>query len=435
MAQASQHRNEIAFFQETTVNTPPADWGASGVAIEHLSADPSSIKQIWIDDPTLEARIMAVGTRDKIAGIRNSDLTVGLKLHGVGAETADGAQVANTYLAKILKHTMGGCHRGTSRSVTGGTAIAVEVDDSTGIEVGSLVAFEDLTSPAAANTGRVHFRRVLSIDAGPPIVLNLSSALPFTPANGDAAHAAIAGYLDEDVLEDAVASAGGPHTLSWFVKKRKSGTDHLWELTGSVASMQVQGLSRGELPSIQLGIMAANFKHGGADSLTLPTFGTPEGHAQLSMGRNLLCSIQAYGTTALNLQDVNQVAFEPGFARSKLETTTEKTHRFEGLASYSVTPGKTKFTCTLLPYSDDYYASLQAGQKFRIEFYMPGDGSGAGKGWCIHIAKAQLVETPARAVVGDGQGVQLVFEAQEPDDCTGGSLENLKRSKFLIGLA
>lgn len=435
MAQASQHVNELAFYPETTVNTPPGDWGADGVTIEHLSADPASIKQVWLDDPTLEARIMKVGTRDKIAGIRNVDMTVGIKLHGVGEETAAGDQAPNTYLAKILKHTMGGVHRGTSRSVTGGTAVAVQVDNSTGIEVGSLVAFEDTTSPTAANTGRVHFRRVLSIAAGPPIVLTLSEALPFTPANGDAAHAAITGYLDEDVLEDAVASAGGPHTFSWFVKKHKSGTDHLWELTGSVASMQVQGLSRGELPSMQLSIMAANFKHGGADGLTLPTFGAAEGHAQLSMGRNLLCSIQDYGTTTLNLQDVNQVSFEPGFARSKVETTTEKTHGFEGLASYSVTPGKTRFTCTLLPFGDDYYADLHAGQKFRINFYMPGDGSGAGKGFCIHIAKAQLVETPSRAVVGDVQGIQLVFEAQEPDDCTGGSNTNLKLSKFLIGLA
>lgn len=431
MAQASIHRNELAFYPETTLNTPP-DWAADGVAIEHIEADPASIKQMWLDDPTLEASIFAVGTRDKIAGIRNCELSVKLKLHGIGAETAVGDQVTNTYLAKLLKHTMGGCYRGTSRSVTGGTATEPTVSSATGIEVGSLVAFEDLTSPSAANTGRVHFRRVIEIDTN---TLTLSEALPFTPANGDAAHGVATGYLDEDVLEDAVASAGGPHTLSWFVKKHKSGTDHLWELTGSVASMSLDGLGRGQLPTLGLAIQAANFKHGGADGLTNPTLPAAEGHAQLSNGRNLLCSIQDYGTSAINLQDVNQVSFEPGFARSKVETTTEKTHRFEGLASYSVTPGKTKFTVTLLPYADDYYADLHAGQKFRLSLYMPSDGSGAGKGWCLHIAKAQLVETPSRAAVGDVQGVVLVFEAQQPDDCTGGSNTALKTSKFLLGLA
>jgi len=236
------------------------------------------------------------------------------------------------------------------------------------------------------------------------------------------------------VLEDAVASAGGPHTLSWFIKKHKSGTDHLWELTGSVASMSLDGLGRGQLPTLGLAIQAANFKHGGADGLTNPTLPAAEGHAQLSNGRNLLCSIQDYGTTAINLQDVNQISFEPGFARSKVETTTEKTHRFEGLASYSVTPGKTKFTVTLLPYADDYYADLHAGQEFRINLYMPGDGSGAGKGWCLHIPKAQLVETPSRAAVGDVQGVVLVFEAQQPSDCTGGAGRfQLLLESFVLG--
>lgn len=434
MAQTSIHRNWLAFYPETTVATPPADWAASGVAIEHTSVDIAPVKQAWIPDPTLEGRAFAVGTRRMIAGIRNVNATVGIKLHGTGAETAAGEQVADTYLCKLLRHCMGGTHRGTSRTVAGGTATKPTVDDSSGIIPGSLVAFEDTTSPAAVNAGKVHFRRVLSIDSETD-ELTLSEALPFTPAENDKAHAAVTAYLDEDILEDAVASAGGPHTLSWFVKQAKSGTDHLWQLEGSVASMQLQGLGRGELPSLQLGIMAANFRVGGADGLTNPSFSSIEGHAQLSMGLDVLCSIQDYGTTSINLQDVNQAAFDPGFTRTPVPTTTEKTHRFEGLASWTFTPGNTRFTVTLLPYSDDWYTDLHAGQFFRINFYQPGDGSGAGKGWCLHIAKAQLVETPSRATVEQVHAVQLVFQAMEPDDCSGGSNEDLEMSRFLIGLA
>lgn len=432
MAQTTIHRNWLAFYPETTVCTPPASWANDGVAIEHISVDVASIKQTWHADPTLEGRAFAVGTRRVIAGVRNVNATVGIKLHGLGAVTDSGSQVPDTYLAKLLKHCMGGVHRGTSRAVTGGTTTEPTVDDATGIIPNSLVAFEDATSPAAADVGKVHFRRVLSIDT---LTLTLDEELPFTPADGDKAHGAVTAYLDEDVLEDAVASANGPHTLSWFVKKAKAGTDHLWQLEGSVASMQLQGLGRGELPSIQLAIMAANFRHGGADSLTNPSFSSIEGHAQLSMGLDVLCSIQDYGTTAINLQDVHQVSFDPGFTRSAVPTITEKTHRFEGLASWSFQPGDTRFSVTLLPYSDDWYADLHAGQEFRIRLYQPGDGSGAGKGWSLEIPRAQLVETPNRADVEQVHGVALVFQAMEPDNATGGSNENLEKSRFLIGLA
>lgn len=432
MAVRSIHRNYLAFFNEVTPCLAPADWVANGTAIEHLSADVSGVKQLHLKDPTLEGRVMSVGKRLKIKGLRNCEMSVGLKLHGTGAATAAEAQVAQTYLGTLLKHTMGGSVRGYTNTLTGGSTVVPEIDDATGIVPGMLLAFEDTTAPTAENTGKLHFRRVLSLDT---LEITLSEALPFTPAAGDLVHGTITSHIDEEYLEDAVAAGG---LMQWFVQKTKAGTggtDLLWQVEGSVASMAIGGLSRGELPSLTLSVMAANFKHGGADSLTNKTFTSLQGSAQLSMGIDVQCSIGAYGNTAVVEQEVNAVQFDPGYTRVRVETTTELTDRFEGTATYSLVPGDTRFTVTIVNYDDSWYQSLKVGDEFRINFYQPGDGSGPGKAWGLHIARAQLVETPGRADINEVHGATLVFEAMEPDDTTGGSNVELEKSVFLLAIA
>lgn len=436
MAQTTIHRNWLAFRKETTVAQPPADWAAvdDGIyVIEHLSADPSTVKQTLIDDLTLERRLFDVGGRTRIKGLRNTTLSVGVKLHGTGVTTAVGEEVESTYLSEILVHCMGGMHQSTSVLLTGGTATVPTLADTTGIIPGCLIAFQDVTSPTAADTGKLHVRRVLSLIEDTSITL--SEALPFTPANTDIAHGTITLYPDEDVLEDAVAGEGGLETFSWFIKKAKTGTELLWQLVGSVASFSVEGLDRGQLPSIKLDIMAANFKHGGEDGLTNPAFGTPVGNAQLSMGLDVQLNIGSYGATTLVPRDVNKVAFDVGFKRIAVETTTEKTHDFEGLASYSATPGNPNFKITLLPYQDDVYGELADGTAKRVTFYQPGDGSGAGKCWAIHMPKAQWAETPQRADVNEVHGLSVELRSMPATDCSGGSNEDLERARFLIALA
>lgn len=431
MAVRSIHRKLFGFYDETTPCVAPASWQNDATYIEHLKCDPA-IKQTIITDPTLETRIMSVGKRKKIKGLRNCELSAEIKLHGTGAVTADGDPVEETYLATILEHVMGGLVLGNATTLTGGSTTVPEVDDATGIVPGMLLAFIDTTSPSAENTGKLHFRRVLSIDT---LDVTLSEALPFTPASGDIVAGTITNHIDEEFLEDAVAAGA---TWAWFVQQTKpgsGGTDLLWVIEGSVASFQLQNLSRGQLPSLALSIMGANFRHGGVDGLTNVTPPEIVGNAQLSMGIDVQCSIQNYGTTTINEVDVNQCAFDVGYTRERVETTTENIDRFEGTATYTIKPGSTKFTCTLVNYDDAWYQKLEQGQEFRINFYQPGPGKGAGYGWCLHVPRAQLMSTPGRADVNEVHGVTLEFEAMEPDDCTGGSDVELEKSVFLLGLA
>lgn len=423
MAQKSIHENFLGMFDETTVCQGPADWAADGTWMHHISCDTSGIKQTLIKDPSLEGRLGAVGTRPLRKGSRNTTVSASLPFTGTGVTTADATQVTQTHLGNLFEHCMGGSHRGSRHAVVAGTTTVIELAAVTNIIPGCLVAVQDTTSPTAANAGKLHVRRVTEVDAVTKEV-TVHPPLGFTPAAGDICHPLITGYLDWDVLTDAF---GTNSTKSWFIRKARSGTDLLWELVGGVASMKLDGLSKGGLPSLSLDIMACDFKHGGTDGLTNPSPTVFKGQPQLAMGRNALCFI---GAQSLN---VTNVSFEPGFTRVRQDSTTEPIDRSEGTATYSVQPGDTKVTLTVSGYEAAWYDALEAGTEQPVLLYMPGDGSGAGKTHALMLARAQLLETPARTDLNENHATTLSFLAMEPEDCVGGSNEMLERSRFLLG--
>jgi hypothetical protein len=433
MAQKHIHPQAIAFAEETTVCVPPADWTAA-TAIEFISCDLSGVKEALVADPTAERRAFRVGERARVKGIRNCTASLVLKLHGVGEETADTMQVENTYLARILKHCLGQAVRGYSTTIDGpGTTAIPIVASITGVVPGVMLAFEDVTSPTEQNEGILHFRRVLSVDAGTKAVV-LSEALGFTPQDGDKVHACITGAFDDTYLVDAVAAGG---TMQWYVKRETGNTDDdlLWTLEGSVASMKLDGLGRGALPTINLELQAANFRHGAADGLNNVALATPEGHAQLSMGTNVRMLISPSASNASVEVDQVSAALDIGMTRKPTLSHTERLNRFDGLSSYSYDPGASTMTVTVVGYTADWYAALAADSTWRLTLYQPGDGSGAGKAWCIHAPMARLIETPARTDVDMVHGVSLKFQLCESDDATPASNQNLEMSRLLIALA
>ena len=433
MAHKHIHPQALAFAAETTPCEPPADWTAE-TAIEFISMDLSGVKETLVADVTAERRTMAVGDRPNVKGIRNCSASFVLKMHGIGEETADTMQVPNTALAKILKHCMGQAIRGYSTTISGpGTAAVPIVAATTGIVPGVMLAFEDTTSPTPQNEGIVHFRRVIAVNGGTKAV-TLSEVLPFTPADGDVVHGCVTAAFSHSYLVDAV-NAGG--LFQWYVKREEGNTDDdlLYTLEGCVASMSLEGLGRGSLPTIKLDVMAANFRHSAEDDLANVALAAPEGHAQLSMGTNVRMLISPAGSTAIAEVDCNEVGFDFGVVRKPTMTTTERLHRFDGLSSYHYDPAKSYITTKLVGYTPAWYAALKVDAEYRINLYQPGDGTGAGKGWCLHAGKVRLVETPARTDIDMVHGVSLKWQLVEPSDCTGGSNEDLEKSRFVIALA
>jgi hypothetical protein len=418
----------IAFAIEAAPCTPPASWPNDGTPIEFVSIDLGGIKEEQLVDPTAESRALAVGNRARRKGRRNGTFTVVMKQHGTGVVTADGATVAQTALGTLWAHCLGGVHLGTSHVITGGSATAPELDSVAGIVPGCMLAFEDTTTPSAANDGFPVCRRVLSIST---LTVTLSEALPWTPEAGDPVHGCITVYPSATVLRDAVAAAS---TVAWYVKLGDD-VDMQWRLDGCVHSAKLEGLSLGALPTFTLEGMNANFLHGGGDGLTnITDLGTPEGQPQLSMSLEMSVSIQEVGTTTVNELDVNAVSVDLGIPRTKVETVTGKTSRFHGLATYSVGLGQTRLSLTLATFNTDWYDGQTLDQRYRITLTQPGSGAGAGSGFCLHLPNARIVETPGRADVGDNHGVTIVYEASEAADTTGGSNVDLQKARFVLAM-
>jgi len=418
----------LSFYTESTPCTPPANWAADGTPIEFVSANLDGVAEEQLVDPTAEARHLAVGNRQRIRGRRNGTHTIVVKQHGTGVVTADGDTVTQTALGTLWTHCLGASHLGTSHVITGGTATQPILDDVTGIIPGCMLAFEDTSSPVADYDGFPVCRRVLSIST---LTLTLSEALPWTPAADDPVHACITAYPVAHTLRDAVAAG---LTTSWYIREGDHESLNT-RLDGCVFNAKIEGLSPGGLPTFTLEGMNANFAQGAADGLSdITNLPAPTGQPQLSMSLDVTLSIQEYGTSTVNLQHANSIAFETGIARSKVETATGILDRFHGLATYSFTPGSTKFTVTIPYHANTWHAGLKAGTSYRITLTQPGTGGGAGSGFCIHLPRARLVETPGKAPVGDNHGVTLAFEAAEPSDTTGGSNVDLQKARFLVAM-
>jgi len=433
MAHKHIHPQALAFAAETTPCEAPADWTAE-TAIEFISMDLSGVKETLVADMTAERRTMAVGDRAPVPGIRNCSASFVLKMHGVGTETADTMQVPNTALAKIFRHCMGQAIRGYSTTISGpGTTAIPIVAATTGIIPGVMLGFEDTTSPTEQNTGIVHFRRVIAVNGGTKAV-TLSEVLPFTPADGDVVHGCITAAFSHSYLVDAVAAGG---LFQWFAKREEGNTDDdlLWALEGCVASFSLDSLARGSLPQIKLDVQAANFRHGAEDGLNNVALAAPEGSAQLSMGTNVRLLLSPTSSNTEVEVDCNDFSLDVGLTRKPTPTTTERLHRFDGLSSYSYDPSKSYINAKVVGYTDDFYAALKAGTTWRVTYYQPGDGTGGGKGWCVHAGKARLVETPARVDIDMVHGTNLKLQLVEPADCTGGSNEDLEKSRFVIAMA
>jgi hypothetical protein len=433
----SIYRQFLAFFEETTPCAPPADWAASGTAIDFISADINP-KQELLVDPTAERRIKLTGARTRIKGIRNTDWSAVLKFHGTGAATVTDAQVSETYLSKILEWCCGGLIRTYTRVIASGTTttLTVDVGDETGFVAGCLIAVEDTTSATAENVGKLHWAQIASIAAQ---TLTLTEALPFTPASGDVIHGSITIYMDETVLEDAIKN-GSVYTWNWLYQRRLTGgTEELWQMEGTVAGFKLQNFGRGQLPQVALSCMSANFKKTGDDGLTWASLASTVKTPQLSMGRDVKCSISPTAATVRVDYDVNNFEFEPGFSRVRVETCTETTDRFEGMSTYSVAPAETKATFTLVPHGETFYTGLNDDTPYRVMFYNPGPGgaaaAGAGKSWAICIPKAQVGETPTYSAVNEVGGEQVVLSAMDPSALYTGETAEVGGSMFLIGLA
>lgn len=424
MAVTHKHRNWLAYQRETTPATVAGAWATEGLPLLHREIDTSGIVSGYVDDPILETYGQAVMTRDVLEQARNVEFKFAVDLYGLGVTVAQDDQAVANPILDLIEDAMGGASYSSTTEITGGTPQLPIVDDTSNYAAGQLVQVVDATSPIKAN--QCHWRCITAVDGGAK-TLALSEKLPFTPAAGDDVPACATFYLDELVLEDAVAAG---KTNSWWVQMHPTNASHVWEARGCVHSMNISGLERNQPPKLDFQVLGANYKYSDADGLACVTFSeTPFGFPPLTL-HELKCSISEVTDDEHNYVSVSSFSLEMGVTREPVQTITEPQTMpgFDGLHSYTVKFAPTELTIVIPALDKVWYQGLSQSKHYRVTLYQ--GSKGAGKSWCIHLRNCQIISTPTRAEVGEANATQIKFRAV-PDSA---GADAMQVSRVLIGI-
>lgn len=427
-------KSRVAYLPETSQGQN-AGFDGDENCIDHLIVGVDQIKQVVVPNDVLHpSRARMFRHRPPILGTRGVvEVPLSFYLHGVGGVTAVDDQVAQTHLMDIFVNAIGGVDRPFSRDITAAAdAHTITVSDATGYSVGSAVAVEDTTSPISAHAGNVYIREIRDISGN---ILTLDEDLPFTPANGDIAHAAATAYTDEDVLVDSSGAAG--RTWSWWIQKGDA-VNEIWMLRGSRVELKLGSFGKNTPPTFEAMIKAAYFEHEG---LVAPTWtAVPQGFAPRAIGRGTTLSIRKWTgdplapPTAIANLHASEVQVELGVPATPVETVTEVEEYMQGLAAFSMDAAvEAGLKIKTAPYLQEYGLALEEEALYSVRYAHNGP---PGYAWAIEMPVCRLIEYPTHAEVGVVGGQMLAFKAIERDPDSGqGPATELNRGNVRVVIA
>lgn len=391
----------IAFFQETTQGTGPANaaaWVSSGNRFRVMaeSIDLSAFTREMIEDE--RSREDVLGYDAMIQGIKGRvEFAFETYLHGAEASTDSGSQVAETDLMTILEHCFGGLDLGYSDAAAAlgsHSTTAVEVGTVGNFSVGQYVGLED-------SDGMVHGRRIASI-AGD--VLTLDRALPFTPSDGDPVHAGACIYIDESVLVD---SAAGPYTFSYLIEKGLSGSRSSYEANGCVSTVSGISLDLNAAAKLQFSTLVGSYIT--PESAPTPSWsGTPSGAAGLAIGPGSRVHLGDFGSTTNTNLKVTEFSVTPGITRSRVETRTEADDGMPGTGMYTLERNPCEVSLQLAPHADDNWTDFNAGTLKHLCFERI---AAAGSAWMLDFPRVEITNDPQLANTSNVLGNSLSLRA------------------------
>ena len=350
---ASSKPGRVAFFEESTQGTGPADAAAWASASpgdhEFISATIETIRVPRLPNENMVDRVF--GKNDMVEGIENVEVTTEHYFTSNGVETTATNQITETATMQCFEYGLGGLWRGYSTTCSGGTATIPQLTDNTGVDEGTFWGFEDQDDP-----GRVHIRRVTSWSDP---AATLDEALPFTPASGDPVHACWVAYIDEAAL--FVGQSGYTTWSVLFDQTRGVGhADDIYEINGARGELSFSGLGRGEIPRFSLLHKAGSFQR---DHISGPTWvGAPYGVAPTRVtGPDSHVWLQDYGTTTQNSVCATSLAVEVGVPVVPIESITALNVNMPGLCGYGTVNTDTTVELTTL-FDSGYKDDVDAGQ-------------------------------------------------------------------------
>lgn len=425
----SSFPSQLAYFQEVTQGTGPADGAAwvtacasiaTGARLRHIgeSLDMGGVEQQTVPD---ERSHLDVFDREYDAkGLKNVTFPMSLYATGSGATTAAGSQIAATALSTLLTHCLGGTHRSNSTLLSGGghTTTVLNVTATTNITPGCLIVVQD------TSTGEIHPARVLAVAA---LAVTLDEALPFTPVDGDTVRGCITNYIDTSVLVD---SSVGPTTYSWLVQKGLTPTEN-FEFHGCKSELKSLTLSRNALPVFAFETQAAHFDPPGTAPSPTWAATTIHGNAPVTIGPASVWTYQTQGTTTRNAIHVSESTVDVGVPAIPVDTNTEVEENMEGRQGYSTGPAPTTISLNVVPLASSAWTQFDSASYKRLRFYKRASN---GQIIIVCFPKCQI-KAPKRGTSGPVSSNQLMLEAFPGDDAVSPSNTALATSKILIGFA
>lgn len=414
--------SQLAYFQEVTQGTGPADgaaWVAGATQIRHLgeTLDVSGIEQAVVEDERSQDDIFSV--EYSVKGLRNTSFPFSVYMTGSGATTAPAAQISETPLMTLLEHCLGGLHRSNSTLLAGGghTTTTINVTAATNIVHGCLIAVEDVTD------GTIAVRRVLDVNT---LAVVLDEALPFTPVDTDIVHGMATIYVDETVLVD---SSVGPTTMSWLIQKGLAAALENFEMNGCKTELKSISLQRGGLPTLAFETMAASFDPPG--TAPTPTWtATPSGFAPVSIGPDTVVTYQTQGTTTLAPIHVSDFSVEVGVPVVAVDTNTEVEDGMEGRQGYTTQPADTTVTMNIVPFGSSHWTQFAADTLRRVRFYKRAN---EGQLFAVHFSRCEI-KPPKRGTSGAVSSSQVMLRAHKDATSSEAANQQMWRSKILLGI-
>lgn len=432
--------SQLAYIDETTQGTPPADaaaWVAGGTQIRHIaeSLDLSGIKASSVED--MRSQTTLQGTERRLIGIDNPEFPFTMYGHGMGAATADGVQAASIPLVATLGHALGGHRRTYTHAVSGGssTTTTIDVDDASDWQVGDFIAIELGTAPAGYPSGTAFPRRILTIDTGAtPDQITIDQALPAAPEDGDVIHATSFAYVDEDVIVDSNGS-GGPYTRTYLGQKGlQSATGSLreaWEIRGAVTQLQAFGFERDQ--PLQLPFQVMGGSHAAPGTAPWPSWtATPAGFAPLVAGPLTQLWLVDEATTTSTLVHNATFQCEPGVPRTRTEVLTSDNVYMQATSNFGSEPAETTINLALDPFDTSRWGEWESSSYKTMRIARLGN---AGFGFFVHFSRVSYVEEPGRGENGWASSTEIQFKAHPDADISPMPANAaIWRSKIIIGV-
>jgi hypothetical protein len=385
----NQHRTTVAFHEETTAGTTPADaaaWatsaaGTDGFRLYVEELDPTFIRGFSaVPNADMQERVFEKQKPHK--GLPTADGgSMVCRLWGSGHTYAAGTQVPATSMGRLLTHALGGGARGNDTAVAADGVTSQTVLDmvvATNLAIGQIIAIED-----ADDLGRLWPAQIVDKDG---VEITLDRQMPFTVAVADKIYGTEMAWPDQAALtnpEDANFS-----TFSLLVQKGPV----CWMAGGAHLGLTEVRVERGMQPKLAFEIHAARGYPPGAGAPSVPTFtDTVEGSADVqAIGRDTHCFLQAYGTATHAEVTLFSAAITPGVPILPQDTVTEELDGMPGRAGYRTEPADTVIEI-VVALADAEQTRWTAGTLLTVSYFQVGP---VGHCWCVHAPKVFLMEPP-----------------------------------------